>query len=229
MKWKNISLGFWNKVVKFSYWLIMYGKVVDRISQIDQSKLNYYEYKSLLETIRLIGPSITLEQRYKLDQHLKRATRDPVPVETHQFVDGYLDPARIELFRLPNLLEEKKPKQFKYKPQEGELFNRAKQKDDVSDLELQDHLSTILANQSQQLLENSKRFQTRIQKDNADLSEMAYELETINLRVQSARDSIKLVGKKTWTTTIMIWASILALFIIFTWTYLFIRFFSVRK
>jgi hypothetical protein len=189
---------------------------------MDISKLNEYERASMEHTIRLMESNLSDQQLQRLSG-VRRPKASPITQNHHRVVQK-TDPLRKILFELPNLLEESKPKQFKYEPK-GELFNRAKKKEDVSELEMQDHLAGILAEQSSQLLENTKRFNENIQKDTKDLSEMEYRLENINLRVKSARQSMKNVSSTTWTTTIMIWGSILGVMLIVAWMILFMKLF----
>ena len=199
----------------------MYSRFVDKIAQTDPSLLSIYEYQSWLKAIQVVEEELTEDQLLRLES-FKKSKPEPIPVpndipkiqKSHQ---------KKWLFQRPNLLQEKRS-EFKYQPKQGELFNRAK-KSNGSEKELQDHLSGILAEQAQQLLENTKLFNEKITQDTSNLSEMEYRLENINLRVKSARDSMKLVGSRTWTTTIMIWASILGVVLILAWMILFMKFF----
>jgi hypothetical protein len=201
---------------------VPYDRIIDRMSSIELASLNEYERASIETTIRLMESKLSEEQLQKLNR-LRSSKTSSIPHKVPPILKK-MDPLRKQLFELPNLLEETKPKQFKYEPK-GDLFNRAKKKEDISELEMQEHLTGILAEQSSQLLENTKRFNDTIQKDTKDLSEMEYRLENINLRVKSARQSMKNVSSSTWSTTIMIWVSILGVMLIVAWMILFMKFF----
>jgi hypothetical protein len=201
------------------------NKIVQGILKMGNENRDEFEFKSLCFTAKTIEPKLDEEQRKLLEKYLI----PPKPIETKDFsipkVSEY-QLQRQELLKLPNLLQKQKifPK-FELKE---ELLNRSKKENGNNDYETEEHLSDLLAQRSQMLKENTLRFHTEIRKG-GNLNNMEERLENINIRVKGAQESIKKVTKKTWKTTFMIWGSILAVICIFAWTFLFLRFISVRK
>ncbi|KAJ2992893.1 hypothetical protein HDV02_002770, partial [Globomyces sp. JEL0801] len=95
-----------------------------------------------------------------------------------------------------------------------------------NDLKIQQELTDLLAQQSAQLLKNSQTFNDLINKDKNVLDSLEDDMQDKLNKVQSSRSAIQFVTKKTWTTTFMIWGSILVCILVFSGTLLWMRLFS---
>ena len=91
-----------------------------------------------------------------------------------------------------------------------------------SDLELTSELikkASILKN-------NSINFSNILTREDANLKEISFKLENQTISLSKASKQIKSLTSSSWTTTFLIWGSVLVVLLTFVGTFVFMRFFK---
>ncbi|KAL2918191.1 hypothetical protein HK105_202118 [Polyrhizophydium stewartii] len=87
----------------------------------------------------------------------------------------------------------------------------------------QDALSDDLALQAQRLKSNTLLFQDKLKADTAVLAATEQQLGDNVLRLQRERRSIKAFSSKSWSTTLLVWGSVIGVVLVFVLVFMFTR------
>ncbi|KAJ3271027.1 hypothetical protein HDV01_007108 [Terramyces sp. JEL0728] len=93
----------------------------------------------------------------------------------------------------------------------------------------EEELTEILAQQSKQLLNSTLRFNEKLKQDKEHLDSLDEKIQDTTTKVQSSRAGMKQITKSTWTTTIMIWISVLLAVLVMAWMLIYMRIVSPSK
>ncbi|KAJ3311046.1 hypothetical protein HDV04_004466 [Boothiomyces sp. JEL0838] len=131
-----------------------------------------------------------------------------------------ISPERIELL-----------KQVKFKGMKPTLVQKKKEllKDQIVMDKSEEELTEILAQQSKQLLNSTLQFNQKLKEDKEHLDSLDDKIQDTTVKVQSSRKGMKEITKSTWTTTIMIWISVLLAILVMAWMLIYMRLVSPSK
>ncbi|KAJ3256684.1 hypothetical protein HK103_005179 [Boothiomyces macroporosus] len=131
-----------------------------------------------------------------------------------------ISPERIELL-----------KQVKFKGMKPTLAQKKKEllKDQIVMDKSEEELTEILAQQSKQLLNSTLQFNQKLKEDKEHLDSLDNKIQDTTAKVQSSRKGMKEITKSTWTTTIMIWISVLLAILVMAWMLIYMRLVSPSK
>jgi hypothetical protein len=147
---------------------------------------------------------------------------------------------KYQLLQLPNELEEtqetnKKTCFSKSKKLNQSFFStKASQNAVAKDVDLilkdekeqQEHLTEMLSIQSQKLLKQTIQFSKTLQQEESVRNDLEQRILNNSLLIENERKQMGLISHKTWTTTLLVWLSVLVCLILFAWAILYMRLFS---
>jgi hypothetical protein len=203
-------------------------KIESALKDLDIESLTKYELISLQSSLLSFKIQTPILSRLAILITDKTPKDQPIPqIEVIQ-------PKKNILFELPDLLVQKNsPESSPIKKQplhqlKQQLFDNSTTEDSDSQ-QYQEDLTLLLEKQAKQLLFHTKEFNDIITSEKTERSDLQQHMDDSHDRFSTARKGIKKITQGTWTTTFMVWGSILASFLIFAFMYLYVRLFSIKR
>jgi hypothetical protein len=209
-------------------------------SELKLENLNKFELKSWKHTLLHFGSDFE-EEILKIEA---LQVKEPENHKLQQTDDSKIAeiPEKLrKLAALENLLESKSSNagqnsypseplnQLKSKLWGANLSNDLPGNDASEDSLLNEELKNQILLKSEGLLHRAEKFNSKLTQDQRNLIQLENKLEDSFSKLQSRRDNIAKVTKTTWTTTILIWVSVLVAILAFFYMIIFMKLFSVRK
>jgi hypothetical protein len=138
---------------------------------------------------------------------------------------------RCKFLQMSNLLDKpvSSPAVIKNLPKAVVFTHKQLEDDGVDDKLQQEKLTEFLGAQTSKLLENSKTLHSELLKDSAALTELENEMTDRDIKLGAERSRIQQISASGWSTTLLIWGSILVAVLAFMSAFLYMRMFGVIK
>ncbi|KAJ3323042.1 hypothetical protein HDV06_002488 [Boothiomyces sp. JEL0866] len=186
---------------------------------------NRYEEQKLLSTLTHLESVLTAAEDRLIIKELKtKIPKEKEPEISKPTIEERLgmniDPKRLELL-----------KQVKFKGMKPTLVQKKKElfSDQLVLDQSEEELTEILAQQSKQLLNSTLKFNEKLKEDKEYLDSLDNKIQDTTAKVQSSRKGMKDITRSTWTTTILIWLSVLAAILVMAWMLIYMRVVSPSK
>jgi vacuolar-type H+-ATPase subunit I/STV1 len=192
-------------------------RLLNFLLKIDLNSYSKYQLLSLEKSITDFN--IKTEKLKEIKELLRKPENERVEIE----------PIKKDLYlELPNLLEKEQSQFFttNTKPKR-ELF--ARDPTEKSEIPIHENLMEAFEQKTAELLTRVKEFDSLMERDGAKRNDLQDDLDVTSDKISLGQKGIKNVNSGTWKTTLMIWASILCAFLIFTFMYLYMRLFNVKR
>ena len=224
-------------------WKSLLPKRIQNASEFDLKRISF-EIEFYLESVAVAAKDDELLEILKQIAIVHKEVESPLceeDLEEYPLPDLNEDERkrlefRAKFLQMPNLLESDTGSCSPLKPPSVDNIHKPllfthKDTDDssIDDQLKQEELTEFLGNQASRLLENSRVIHSELLKDSVALTELENEIADKDIRLGTERNRLKQISASSWSTTLLVWVSVLVAILAFLASLVYLRLFSVIK